>query len=204
MNPNWEEILKDRLQAYGHRNWLVIADSAYPAQSRQAIETIVADEEQTAVLERAFVILGRCKHIRPNIYTDDELRFVREQDAPGISSYREKLGSLLKGHEVRVLPHEEIISRLDRAGELFRVLVVKTNVRIPYTSVFFELDCGYWNAQAEKKLRAAMKSGDQIVPANCFEYLSSKPTCEFRIHPYFSNWTADTGMLRPRRSFGPQ
>lgn len=161
MNPNWEEILKDRLQAYGHRNWLVIADSAYPAQSRQAIETIVADEEQTTVLERAFVILGRCKHIRSNIYTDDELRFVREQDAPGISSYRQKLGSLLKEHEVRVLPHEEIISRLDRAGELFQVLVVKTNMRIPYTSVFFELDCGYWNTQAEKKLRAAMKSGNR-------------------------------------------
>ena len=52
---------------------------------------------------------------------------------------------------MRVLPHEEIIAKLDRAGELFRVLIVKTNMRIPYTSVFFELDCGYWNAQAEKK-----------------------------------------------------
>jgi len=44
MKSNWEEILKDRLQLFGHRNWLVIADSAYPAQSRPAIETIVADE----------------------------------------------------------------------------------------------------------------------------------------------------------------
>ena len=47
---------------------------------------------------------------------------------------------------MRVLPHEEIISRLDRVGELFRVLVIKTNMCIPYTSVFFELECGYWNA----------------------------------------------------------
>jgi hypothetical protein len=159
MTPNWEEILKDRLQLYGHRNWLVIADSAYPAQSKQAIETIVADEEQTTVLERTSAILGGCKHIKPNIYADEELTFVREEDAPGISSYREKLGSLFTGSEIRVLPHEEIIAKLDRAGELFRVLVVKTNMRIPYTSVFFELDCGYWNAQAEKQLRAAMKSG---------------------------------------------
>jgi hypothetical protein len=159
MKPNWEEILRDRLQLYGHRNWLVIADSAYPAQSRQAIETVVADEEQTTVLERVFVILARCKHIKPITYTDKELRFVREEDAPGIGSYQEKLDSLLKGGEVRVLPHEEIISKLDRAGELFRVLVVKTNMRIPYTSIFFELDCGYWNAQAEKRLRAAMRSG---------------------------------------------
>lgn len=161
MNPDWEEILKDRLQVYGHRNWLVIADSAYPAQSRQAIETIVADEEQITVLERTCAILGGCKHIKPNIYTDEELTFVREEDAPGISSYRERLGSLLTGTEVRVLPHEEIIAKLDRAGGLFRVLVVKTNMRIPYTSVFFELNCGYWNAQAEKKLRVAMRSGDR-------------------------------------------
>ena len=161
MNANWEEILKDRLQAYGHRNWLVIADSAYPAQSRQAIETIVANEEQITVLERTCAILGGCKHIKPNIYTDQELKFVSEGDAPGIHSYRERLGSLLTESEVRVLPHDEIIAKLDRAGELFRVLVVKTNMRIPYTSIFFELDCGYWNAQAEKKLRAAMKSGDR-------------------------------------------
>jgi hypothetical protein len=161
MNANWEEILKDRLQVYGHRNWLVIADSAYPAQSRQAIETIVADEEQITVLERTCAILGGCKHIKPNIYTDQELKFVSEGDAPGIHSYRERLGGLLTESEVRVLPHDEIIAKLDRAGELFRVLVVKTNMRIPYTSVFFELDCGYWNAQAEKKLRAAMKSADR-------------------------------------------
>jgi hypothetical protein len=158
MKPTWEEILKDRLQLYGHRNWLVIADSAYPAQSRPAIETIVADEEQTTVLERAFAILGGCKHIKPNIYTDKELAFVREEDAPGVSSYREKLGTLLTGSEIRVLPHEEIIAKLDHAGVLFRVLVVKTNMRIPYTSVFFELDCGYWSTQGEKRLRAAMKS----------------------------------------------
>ena len=160
MKPNWEEILKDRLQLYGHRNWLVIADSAYPAQSRQAIETIVADEQQTTVLERAFGILAGGKHVKPNIYTDKELRFVREEDAPGVSSYREKLSSLLQGHEVRVLPHEEIISKLDGVGEKFRVLLIKTNMRIPYTSVFLELECGYWNTQAENRLRTSMRSAD--------------------------------------------
>jgi hypothetical protein len=68
---------------------------------------------------------------------------------------------LLTGLAVRVFPHEQIIGKLDRAGELFCVLIVKTNLRIAYTSVFFELECGYWNAQAEKKLRAAMRFGDR-------------------------------------------
>ena len=158
MKVNWKETLKDRLPLYGHRNWLVIADSAYPAQSRQAIETIVVDEEQTTVLEETLVILSGCKHIEANIYTDKELNFIGDNDAPGISSYRRKLGALLKGHEVRTLPHEEIISTLDRVGEKFRVLLIKTNMRIPYTSVFLELECGYWNADAEKRLRIAMRS----------------------------------------------
>jgi hypothetical protein len=161
MRINWEEVLKDRMPLYGHRNWLVIADSAYPAQSRQGIETIAADEEQTAVLARTFEILHEYKHVRPRIYTDAELHFVSEKDAPGVTSYREQLSNLIKGYEVRDLLHEEIISRLDRAGEMFRVLVIKTNMRIPYSSVFFELDCGYWSAEAENRLRVVMRSSNE-------------------------------------------
>jgi hypothetical protein len=158
MKPAWESILKDRLQLYGHRNWLVIADSAYPAQSKQGIETIVADEELTPLLGRVFSILRECKHLKPIVYTDQELRFVPEQDAPGVSAYREKLRRLTNGYELRALPHDEIISRLDLTGEKFRVLIIKSNMRIPYTSVFFELECGYWSGRAEEWIRAAMAS----------------------------------------------
>lgn len=161
MTPHWEEILKDRLQLFGHRNWLVIADSAYPAQSKQGIETIVAKEEHTTVLARTFEVLHKCKHVQARVFTDEELSFVPESDAPDVTSYRERLGSLLKGYEVHSLPHEEIISRLHRIGETFRVLLLKTNGRIPYTSVFFELECGYWNAQAEDRLRAVMRAGSR-------------------------------------------
>jgi hypothetical protein len=161
MKPNWARVLSDRLQLFGHRNWLVIADSAYPAQTRQGVETIVADEEQTTVLSRAIAILGGCRHIRPTIYTDKELQFVSEEDANGITAYRQQLERLLDGHQVRSLPHEEIISRIDRAGEMFRVLLIKTNTRIPYTSVFFELGCGYWNDEPENRLRAVMRSKNQ-------------------------------------------
>ncbi|HZD32783.1 MAG TPA: hypothetical protein VE779_14120 [Candidatus Angelobacter sp.] len=157
MKANWENILKDRLQLYGHRNWVVIADSAYPAQSQQGIETIVADDEQADVIERALAILRECKHVKPTVYTDEELRFVPEKDAPGVTKYREQLASLLTGYEDASLRHEDIISMLDRVGETFRVLLIKTNMRIPYTSVFLELECGYWNADADQRLRAVMR-----------------------------------------------
>jgi hypothetical protein len=158
MTANWEQILKDRLKLYGHRNWVVIADSAYPAQSKQGIETIAADDEQATVIERAFAILRQCKHVRPAIYIDVELRFVPEEDAPGVTLYRDQLARLMSGYEASSLPHEEIISMLDRVGETFRVLVIKTTMRIAYTSVFVELQCGYWNTRAENRLRAVIRS----------------------------------------------
>lgn len=158
MNSNWEDLLKERVKLYGHRNWIVIADSAYPAQSRAAIETIVTDEDQIALLEKVHLVLADCEHATATVYTDKELKYVREEDAPGVTSYRQRLATLLKGYEVQALPHETIIWKLDRVAEKFRVLLIKSNLRIPYTSVFFELDCGYWNADAEKRLRSAMRS----------------------------------------------
>jgi hypothetical protein len=158
MSKNWEEVLVDRLPLYGHRNWVVIADSAYPAQSSEGVETIVAGGDQIPVLGKVFALLGQCKHIKPTIYNDQELNFVSEADAGGVSAYRRQLADLLRGENVRVLPHEEIISRLDRVGQMFRVLLIKTTMCIPYTSVFFELECGYWNAGAEKRLRGIMQT----------------------------------------------
>jgi hypothetical protein len=161
MSKTWEEVLAGRLPLYGHRNWVVIADSAYPAQSSEGIETIVAGGDQITVLSKVFALLGECKHINPTIYTDQELNFVSEADAGGVTAYRGQLEQLLKGQNVRILPHEEIISRLDRVGQMFRVLLIKTSMCIPYTSVFFELECGYWNAEAEKRLRASIRTSNE-------------------------------------------
>jgi hypothetical protein len=152
----WRQKLRESVSLYGHRNWIVVADSAYPAQSRGGIDTVISGAGQLEVVQEALAAVAASKHVRPIVYTDKELIFVREEDAPGISSYRQKLGELLKGREVNVLEHEKIISMLDEAGQTFRVLIVKTDMTLPYTSVFLQLDCGYWTAEAEKRLREAM------------------------------------------------
>jgi L-fucose mutarotase/ribose pyranase (RbsD/FucU family) len=153
---SWEKTLKDRVPMYGHRNWIVVADSAYPAQSRAGIETILANANQWVVVEKVLAVLRRAGHVKPIVYTDLELQFVEEGDAPGISSYRNRLVRLLDNLTVNALAHEEIISRLDRAGETFRVTVIKSTTAMPYTSVFFELDCGYWSSEAENRLRTTI------------------------------------------------
>jgi hypothetical protein len=154
----WERQLKELLPLYGHRNWIVVADSAYPMQSKPGIETIVVDCSQIDAVKKVHEAIAAQKHVRANIYFDKELAFVGESDAPGIQLYQDQLAALLGGTSAAELPHEEIIAKLDKSAEVFRILILKTDMTIPYTSVFFELDCGYWSAAAEKRMRSAMAS----------------------------------------------
>jgi len=153
----WEAELNSRLPLLGHRNWIVVADSAYPLQTAPGIRTIYADEEQVYVLEAVLRALDAARHVQPVIYTDAELPAVAESDAPGIGTYRRTLKQLLRNRTTEILPHEEIIARLDEAGKTFSILLIKTRMALPYTSVFFQLECGYWNAAAEQRLRQALE-----------------------------------------------
>ena len=61
--------------------------------------------------------------------------------------------AVLADDEVTLVPHEELIRRLDKVSSLCRVVIIKTPLTLPYTSTFFELDCGYWDAEREAAIR---------------------------------------------------
>lgn len=161
---DWRQRLADRLPLVGHRNWIVVADSAYPLQSGEGIETLATGADQLTVLKTVLAQLNESRHVRPIIYLDAELPFVAEQDAAGITAYRNQLTAIFKDRTAKSLPHEEIIEKLDSSAEKFHVLILKTNMTLPYTSVFIELDCGYWSAEAEARLRRVMKQSAGAAP----------------------------------------
>lgn len=156
---DWKERLNETLPLLGHRNWIVIADSAYPWQVSPGVTTIHTGATQEEVTGAVLQALAGTKHVKPTIFIDRELEYVPEADAPGVSAYRDNLSKLLSGAETTKLAHEEIIAKLDEAGKTFHVLLLKTNMTIPYTSVFLQLECSYWNAASEKRLRDAMAAG---------------------------------------------
>ena len=158
---NWKTKLKTELPLLGHRNWIVVADSAYPLQTAPGIETIYVEADQLEVVKGVIAELAKTRHVKSTIYTDAEMKFVAETNAPGISAYREALAKILANQPAQVLPHEEIIAKLDEAGKTFKVLLIKTPLTKPYTSVFFQLECGYWNAESEKQLRDAIKGNSK-------------------------------------------
>ena len=154
----WQHKVTDELPLLGHRNWIVIVDSAYPLQSSPGVETIETGEDQLAVVDYVLGALKNSAHVRPLVHTDKELGFVPEKEAPGVSRYREELKARLSGFTADEVPHQVLIDRLGETGKSFHVLILKTRMTIPYTSVFLQLDCKYWGAESEAKLQEAMKT----------------------------------------------
>ena len=154
-SPTWKRYLARRLPALGHRNWIGVVDAAYPLQTCPGVETVVTGTAHLAVLKEVLGAVRRAPHVRPHIIQDSELDLLSEKLTPGITVLRGKLAKLLAEDAADSLPHEEIIGKLDGAAKLFHVLIFKTTMVLPYTSVFLELNCGYWSDEAERALRAS-------------------------------------------------
>jgi len=157
--PAWESRLKEALPALGHRNWIVVADSAFPLQISPGIEIIVSGEDHFAVLQKVLAALDASRHVKPHVWLDKELEFVPEELSPGADACRARLAALLQGRDAKPVLHEDLIARLDQAGRTFKILMIKTTLAVPYTSVFLELDCGYWPPESEAVMRERMKAG---------------------------------------------
>ena len=157
----WRQILAERLPLFGDGNWIVVADSAFPLRSAPGVETIISDDSHLNTVRHVLDLLSKDGHIRPNIYTDVELKHVPEQDAQGIDAYRQLLSSLLEKFfpqpAVKTVPHATIMQTLDGTARSLNVLIIKTNSTLPYTSVFLELKPGYWQDDAEQRLRQSIQ-----------------------------------------------
>jgi hypothetical protein len=160
--PDWKTQVAEAMPLLGHRNWVLIVDSAYPLETARGIETVETNADELSVVRSVLETINSSRHVRPVITLDSELAFVPDQDAPGASAYRQQIGKILQGYDVQSQPHDAILKSIDKEGRTFRVLVLKTNMAIPYTSVFIRLDCKYWSADAEKRLRAKMGTASKV------------------------------------------
>ena len=152
----WKARVAAELPLLGHRNWILIVDSAYPLQVSPGIETIETNANQIDVVRSVLSTVNRSIHVRPYIFMDAELPFVPDQDVPGASAYRAQIDALLRGYHVHSELHDKVIADIGETGKSFKVLVLKTNMTIPYSSVFIQLRAKYWSDTDEKRLRQKM------------------------------------------------
>lgn len=167
--PDVDTTLAQRLPVYGHRNLILIADSAYPAQTSPGVEVVSVGGSHADVVKRVLAAVAASKHVRAKITTDAELAYVSEKYAPGVSALRAELRAATAGVPATEMRHADLIGEIDTASKAFRVLVLKTDGTTAYSSVLVTLDCGYWSNEAERELRGAfpnppsgrIRSGDR-------------------------------------------
>lgn len=110
---------------------------------------MIYDGEKEYALKVIQAIRDRQNGTKRNPFSEDL--------ASGVDSLRTIITKSLENHKHNTQLHNDVFVKLDVASDLFEVLVLKTESTIPYSSVFMELDCAYWDAEKEQKLRSKME-----------------------------------------------
>ena len=155
---SWQDILKHDLDLLGHRNWILVVDKAFPEQSSAGMKYLYVEQDLLPTLKYVLEQVEASTHVSPLIFRDKELSFITEEQVSGINTFRSESKKILSGRSVNTMLHDDVFSMLDESSSLFRVLVIKTNCTIPYTSVFIQLDCSYWGQENEQVLRENMST----------------------------------------------
>lgn len=150
---NWQAAVNRQTGQLGYRNWIVIAEASFPAHSRPGTRQVAASVEIPEALDYVLKTLEQTENVRPQVYVTRELRAVENDFAPGIDDFRKRLQGALHGHETTELDQQSLLTLLADANRSFDVLVIRTTTALPYTSVFLELQPGYWDVDSETRLR---------------------------------------------------
>ena len=154
---NWRGALAAQTAQLGYRNWIVVAEASFPAHSRSGVRQINANEEIPAVVDEVLRTLEQTEHVTPRIYLAREMRVVENDYAPGIDEFRKQLQGAMHAHETTELEQQSLMTLMEDTTKSFEVLVIRTTTALPYTSVFMELQPGYWNGESESRLREQLE-----------------------------------------------
>lgn len=154
----WKGAIDHQVGQLGYRNWIVLAESSFPAHSRPGTRQVNTYQSIPDVLDEVLRSLESTEHLRPRIYIPSEVQLVENDFAPGIQEFRGQLKAALHGHETTEMEQASIITLMNDAQKSFDVLVLRTTTALPYSSVFLELQPGYWDGESEARLRARMRS----------------------------------------------
>lgn len=152
-NRGWQGEVRRQAGQLGYRNWIVIAEASFPAQNRPGIRQVNATADVPEVVDCVLKTLEQTENLKPQVYLTRELRAVENDFAPGIEEHRKRLQDSLHGRETMELDQQSLLTLLENANNRFDVLVIRTPTALPYTSVFLELQPGYWDSDSETRLR---------------------------------------------------
>ncbi len=149
----WKKDLKRELSLLGSQNWIIIAEPAYPHSSGQHVQSMVVEGSIPEVLHEVLLTMEELGHVTPRIHLTREVSQLTEDYAPGIIQHREQLKEVIESRDIIELPNNALTLSLREAQNHYKILLLKTPTTLPYSSVFIELDSGYWDGDSETQLR---------------------------------------------------
>jgi hypothetical protein len=154
----WQRQVDSLLPLYGHRNWILVVDKAFPAltDNGTAIQVINTNSDIPTVIRYLNNAIQRTPHIKAKVFMDKELAYIPSKNDSDLINYQQIINDVYKNDSIATLLHDSVFSMITQNAKQFQVLVLKTNTCIAYSSVFIRLDCKYWDDNREKTLRAAL------------------------------------------------
>ena len=153
--------MEREVDTLGIQNWIIVAESSFPVASRSGVRTLVVDGEIPEIVDFIVNHLEKSETVTPSFNTARELSFVSNDRAPGIDYLRKQLNGALHGHQVRQMDNRSLTLLAHSDASRYAVLVLKSKTALPYSSVFIELDSGYWDRESEGRLRQEMKAAQE-------------------------------------------
>lgn len=154
---HWQQSVDSILPLFGHRNWILVVDKAFPALAASSgMQVINTEADMTTVLGYLNNAIEQAPHVNAQVFMDKELTYISEST---IAPFQDSINRIFGNQPVQFLLHDSVFTQVAAVSRNFQVLILKTNSFLAYSSVYLQLDCKYWNADKEKALRAVMKSG---------------------------------------------
>lgn len=153
----WRSDIETHASQLGYGNWIVVTEASFPAYKRLGTRRISVDRTIPDILDQILRSLEKTEYVRPKIYLPTELGVIENDFSPGIESYRNALDEALHGYEVTRAEQESLRILVADAQRSLDVLVIRSNTALPYSSIFIELEPGYWDGASESRLRGRMR-----------------------------------------------
>ena len=112
---DWKRELAARLPLYGHRNWILVVDKAFPFQAASGITYLDSEASLSTVLSHVLETIEDSPHVKPDVYQDAEFSLIDDQLALGSDDFKQQIQALLNGRPVYSLPHEAVFEKNGRS-----------------------------------------------------------------------------------------
>jgi hypothetical protein len=154
----WKAAVHRHTSQLGFRNWIIIAEASFPAIGRTGVMQVPANVEIPEAFDYVLNVIDESQHVKPSIYFTRESQVLENDAAPGIDLLRQKVRQSIQEMPTTTMEQDSLLTVLQDVNRSFDILIIRTNTTLPYSSIFIELQPGYWDAEAEEKLRQRMET----------------------------------------------